>query len=73
MLAATQACKANRWYRGLTWLALGAMLLGGMGAALAHKLGLDWVGGFERITQSGYHSWLLITAVMGLSRSWSQS
>lgn len=57
-------------YRRLTWAALTAMLLGGAGAALSHANGWHWIGGFERLTQGGYHGWILLTAFTGLSRSW---
>lgn len=43
------------------------MLLGGAGAALTHARGCGWIGGFERRTQAGYHGWLLMTGVLGLS------
>lgn len=58
-------------YRRLTWAALAAMGLGGVGAALAHSLEWPWIGAFERVTQSGYHGWLLVTGALGLSQRWS--
>lgn len=68
LLASTRGASAT--YRRLTWLALAAMLLGGAGAALAHAQGWAWIGGFERITQAGYHGWLLMTGGLGLSGDW---
>lgn len=70
MLASARAAVVPLVFRRLTWAALGAMVLGGAGAALAHALGWAWIGAFERITQGGYHGWLLMTAATGLSGRW---
>ncbi len=68
LLASTRGASAA--YRRVTWLAVAAMLLGGAGAALAHAQGWASIGGFERLTQAGYHGWLLMTGVLGLSGGW---
>jgi hypothetical membrane protein len=70
LLAAARSTAAAPAYRRLTWAALAAMLLGGAGAALAQANGWHLIGGFERLTQGGYHGWVLLTAVTGLSQSW---
>ncbi len=73
LLSAARSAAAPFAYRRLTWAALAAMASGGAGAALAHALGWDCVGGFERITQGGYHGWLLATGATGLSMGWRQA
>ncbi|MDP2764616.1 MAG: DUF998 domain-containing protein [Brevundimonas sp.] len=73
LLASARSAAAPPAYRRLTWAALGAMALGGGGAALTHSLDLDWIGGFERITQGGYHVWLLTTGVIGLAGRWRRA
>lgn len=55
-------------YRRLCWLGLAAMLAGGVGAALSGALGWGLVGLFERLTQTGYHGWIVVTAWAGLCR-----
>lgn len=57
-------------YRLLTWAGLAAMFAGGAGAALSNAYGWDLVGAFERITQAGYHLWLLLTAAVGFFGLW---
>lgn len=56
------------WYRTITWVALFAMIAGGVGAALSAALGWPLVGLFERVTQGGYQGWVLMTGVTGLAR-----
>ena len=70
MLASTRSAAVSPACRRLTWVALGAMLLGGAGAALAHAQGWALIGAFERVTQGGYHAWLLMTAATGLACRW---
>jgi len=53
--------------RRLSWMALAAMLGGGTGAALSAAFGWPLIGLFERITQTGYHGWLLMIAATGLA------
>lgn len=57
-------------YRVFAWVALAAMVAGGAGAALSGALGWPLIGLFERVTQGGYQSWVLVTAILGL---WSQA
>lgn len=73
LLASGRSPAAPAVYRQLSWAALAAMGLGGAGAALSHSLGWDWIGGFERITQAGYHGWLLATGAVGMAGRWRSS
>ncbi|MBU1176712.1 MAG: DUF998 domain-containing protein [Alphaproteobacteria bacterium] len=70
LLAAALSRRVSATFRLLTWLALFAMVAGGAGAAISQSLGWNLVGAFERVTQAGYHAWLLITAGTGLWRGW---
>ena len=70
LVASARSPVAPSVYRQLSWAALAAMALGGVGAALSHSLGWHWIGGFERITQAGYHGWLLATGAIGMAGRW---
>jgi hypothetical protein len=70
LVLSARAPAAPPAYRRFTWLALAAMVVGGLGAALSGALGWNLVGLFERVTQSGYHSWIVVTALTGLTRRW---
>jgi hypothetical membrane protein len=73
LLASARSAAASPAYRRLTWVALGAMVLGGAGAALAAAVGWNWIGAFERVTQGGYHAWLLTTGAIGLAGRWRRA
>jgi len=70
LLLSARAPAATRGYRTFTWIALAAMVTGGFGAALSGALGWNLVGLFERVTQSGYQSWIVVTALAGFTRLW---
>lgn len=69
VLAGWRSARMPR-YRLLTWAALALMLAGGAGAALAAAMGWPLIGLFERVTQSGYHGWLVLTAWIGATGRW---
>lgn len=69
LITAARSATMPRAYRRFTWIALAAMVAGGVGAALAGALGWPLLGFFERVTQSGYHAWLLVTAISGFRQS----
>ena len=68
LLAAALSSAMSRLYRFLTWLALFSMIAGGAGAAVSQAQGWNLIGAFERVTQAGYHCWVLMTAAMGFWR-----
>lgn len=70
LVLSARAPAAMPGYRTFTWLALTAMVSGGFGAALSGAAGWNLVGLFERVTQSGYQSWIVATALTGLTRLW---
>lgn len=68
LLTAARSAAVPPWYRRMSWIALAAMIAGAAGAALSLAAGRPTIGLFERVTQGGYHVWLLITAALGLLR-----
>ncbi|MBC7280518.1 DUF998 domain-containing protein [Hoeflea sp.] len=67
LITAAYAAAPPRAFRRFSWIALAAMVAGGAGAALSAAMGWPLVGLFERVTQAGYHSWLLVTAILGVT------
>lgn len=68
LITSARAAALSRAYRRFSWIALAAMVAGGVGAALSGAMDWPLIGLFERVTQGGYHSWLLVMAAMGFNR-----
>jgi len=54
----------------VSYAGLAAMIAGAAGAALSSLYGWPLIGAFERVTQAGYHVWLLATVVRGMLGAW---
>lgn len=67
LIASARSAAVPDWYRWSTWIALAALIAGGVGAALSGAMDWSLIGFFERTTQTGYQAWVLMTAMTGLN------